>query len=173
MSSTDRRTDGQTDKVNPVYPPSNFVGQGYKKAHRDPPAASVAWLDTKVQIVAITNRSLGSPCSGGLVSGDPLWCLTRGQVSQVNNAYGVPAWRSRIHDAVLRHDLAQRPWQPLLSMRYVCVDRCEHDPNITLTLPCQYTATGVKWSSVITEDQTSVGGTGWGFAAIQSPRPNI
>ena len=25
MSSTDRRT----DKVNPVYPPSNFVGQGY------------------------------------------------------------------------------------------------------------------------------------------------
>ena len=31
MSSTDRRTDGQTDKVNPVYPPSNFVGRGYKK----------------------------------------------------------------------------------------------------------------------------------------------
>ena len=30
MSSTDRRTDGQTDEVNPVYPPSNFVGQGYK-----------------------------------------------------------------------------------------------------------------------------------------------
>ena len=28
---TDRRTDGQTDKVNPVYPPSNFVGRGYKK----------------------------------------------------------------------------------------------------------------------------------------------
>ena len=26
---TDRRTDGQTDKVNPVYPPSNFVGRGY------------------------------------------------------------------------------------------------------------------------------------------------
>ena len=31
MSSTDRRTDGRTDKVNPVYPPSNFVGRGYKK----------------------------------------------------------------------------------------------------------------------------------------------
>ena len=34
MSSTDRRTDGRTDrwtdKVNPVYPPSNFVGRGYK-----------------------------------------------------------------------------------------------------------------------------------------------
>ena len=29
---TDRRTDGQTDKVNPVYPPSNFVGRGYNKA---------------------------------------------------------------------------------------------------------------------------------------------
>ena len=28
---TDGRTDGQTDKVNPVYPPSNFVGRGYKK----------------------------------------------------------------------------------------------------------------------------------------------
>ena len=27
---TDGRTDGQTDKVNPVYPPSNFVGRGYK-----------------------------------------------------------------------------------------------------------------------------------------------
>ena len=27
---TDRPTDGQKDKVNPVYPPSNFVGQGYK-----------------------------------------------------------------------------------------------------------------------------------------------
>ena len=26
---TDRRTDGRTDKVNPVYPPSNFVGRGY------------------------------------------------------------------------------------------------------------------------------------------------
>ena len=26
---TDGRTDGRTDKVNPVYPPSNFVGQGY------------------------------------------------------------------------------------------------------------------------------------------------
>ena len=26
---TDRRTDGQKDKVNPVYPPSNFVGRGY------------------------------------------------------------------------------------------------------------------------------------------------
>ena len=25
---TDRRADGQTDKVNPVYPPSNFVGRG-------------------------------------------------------------------------------------------------------------------------------------------------
>ena len=35
MSSTDRptdgRTDGWTDKVNPVYPPSNFVGRGYNK----------------------------------------------------------------------------------------------------------------------------------------------
>ena len=30
MSSTDRRTEGRTDKVNPVYPPSNFVGRGYK-----------------------------------------------------------------------------------------------------------------------------------------------
>ena len=29
MSSTDRRTDGRTDKVNPFYPPSNFVGRGY------------------------------------------------------------------------------------------------------------------------------------------------
>ena len=26
---TDGRTDGRTDKVNPVYPPSNFVGRGY------------------------------------------------------------------------------------------------------------------------------------------------
>ena len=26
----DRRTNGRTDKVNPVYPPSNFVGRGYK-----------------------------------------------------------------------------------------------------------------------------------------------
>ena len=25
-----RQTDGQTDEVNPVYPPSNFVGRGYK-----------------------------------------------------------------------------------------------------------------------------------------------
>ena len=24
------QTDGRTDKVNPVYPPSNFVGWGYK-----------------------------------------------------------------------------------------------------------------------------------------------
>ena len=28
---TDGRTDEQTDKVNPVYPPSNFVGRGYNK----------------------------------------------------------------------------------------------------------------------------------------------
>ena len=28
---TDRRTDGRRDKVNPVYPPSNFVGRGYNK----------------------------------------------------------------------------------------------------------------------------------------------
>ena len=32
---TDGRTDGQTDrrtdKVNPVYPPYNFVGRGYNK----------------------------------------------------------------------------------------------------------------------------------------------
>ena len=27
---TDGQTDGRTDKVNPVYPPSNFIGQGYK-----------------------------------------------------------------------------------------------------------------------------------------------
>ena len=27
---TDGLTDGRTDKVNPVYPPSNFVGQGHK-----------------------------------------------------------------------------------------------------------------------------------------------
>ena len=26
-----RQTDGQTDKVNPVYPPSNFVGRGYNE----------------------------------------------------------------------------------------------------------------------------------------------
>ena len=30
---TDRRTDGRTDKVNPVYPPSNFVGRGYNDQH--------------------------------------------------------------------------------------------------------------------------------------------
>ena len=30
---TDGRTDGQTDKVNPVYPPSNFVGRGYNHMH--------------------------------------------------------------------------------------------------------------------------------------------
>ena len=33
LSSTDRRMDGRTDgrkdKVNPVYPPSNFVERGY------------------------------------------------------------------------------------------------------------------------------------------------
>ena len=28
---TDGQTDRRTDKVNPVYPPSNFVGRGYKK----------------------------------------------------------------------------------------------------------------------------------------------
>ena len=35
MSSTDRRTDGRTDKVNAVYPPSNFVvgGYNYKVTH--------------------------------------------------------------------------------------------------------------------------------------------
>ena len=27
---TDGQTDRRTDKVNPVYPPSNFVGRGYK-----------------------------------------------------------------------------------------------------------------------------------------------
>ena len=32
---TDRRTDGQTDKVNPVYPPSNFVGRGYNDLIQD------------------------------------------------------------------------------------------------------------------------------------------
>ena len=32
---TDGRTDGRTDKVNPVYPPSNFVGWGYNKAFRE------------------------------------------------------------------------------------------------------------------------------------------
>ena len=37
MSSTDRRTDGQTDKVNPVYPPSNFVGRGYKNVKMSQP----------------------------------------------------------------------------------------------------------------------------------------
>ena len=35
-----RQTDGRTDKVNPVYPPSNFVGRGYKKKT----------LDTKTQV---------------------------------------------------------------------------------------------------------------------------
>ena len=30
----DGRTDGWTDKVNPVYPPSNFVGRGYNKFHK-------------------------------------------------------------------------------------------------------------------------------------------
>ena len=30
---TDGRTDGRTDKVNPVYPPSNFVGRGYKNTY--------------------------------------------------------------------------------------------------------------------------------------------
>ena len=29
---TDGRTDGRTDKVNPVYPPSNFVGRGYNNS---------------------------------------------------------------------------------------------------------------------------------------------
>ena len=35
MSSTDRRTDGRTNKVNPVYPPSNFVGQRYNKRKKN------------------------------------------------------------------------------------------------------------------------------------------
>ena len=30
MSSADRRTDGRTDKVNPVYPPPTSLGGGYK-----------------------------------------------------------------------------------------------------------------------------------------------
>ena len=29
---TDGQTDRRTDKVNPVYPPSNFVGRGYNKS---------------------------------------------------------------------------------------------------------------------------------------------
>ena len=29
MLSTDRRTDGRTDKVNPVYPPRTSLGRGY------------------------------------------------------------------------------------------------------------------------------------------------
>ena len=37
MSSTDRRTDRRTDKVNPVYPPSNFVG--YKQGESSIPTS--------------------------------------------------------------------------------------------------------------------------------------
>ena len=32
---TDGQTDGRTDKVNPVYPPSNFVGRGYNDAKKE------------------------------------------------------------------------------------------------------------------------------------------
>ena len=37
---TDGRTDRRTDKVNPVYPPSNFVGRGYNKTGNN----ALMWL---------------------------------------------------------------------------------------------------------------------------------
>ena len=56
-----RQTDGQTDKVNPVYPPSNFVGRGYKynKANlRDLIAATGLVILLKLDL----NRRFFSPC---------------------------------------------------------------------------------------------------------------
>ena len=49
------QTDGRTDKVNPVYPPSNFVGRGYNNpvSRRD--------ITTDTQYLALTlNHTWGS-----------------------------------------------------------------------------------------------------------------
>ena len=42
---TEGRTDRWTDKVNPVYPPSNFVGRGYKNMNFIPIYHSIMWCD--------------------------------------------------------------------------------------------------------------------------------
>ena len=59
MSSTDRWMDGRTDEVNPVYPPSNFVGRVYNKANlRDLIAATGLVILLKLDL----NRRFFSPC---------------------------------------------------------------------------------------------------------------
>ena len=42
---TDGQTDRRTDKVNPVYPPSNFVGRGYN--YMNPGYFTLAATDLK------------------------------------------------------------------------------------------------------------------------------
>ena len=59
---TDGRTDGRTDKVNPVYPPSNFVGRGYKKLF-----SSNWWL--KLTLISVGPAALSS------TTVIRLWCL--------------------------------------------------------------------------------------------------
>ena len=50
---TDRRTDGRTDKVNPVYPPSNFVGRGYNESF----ISESAWEFSARDVSAKDSRS--------------------------------------------------------------------------------------------------------------------
>ena len=42
---TDGQTDRRTDKVNPVYPPSNFVGRGYKYLELGPDRGISIFVD--------------------------------------------------------------------------------------------------------------------------------
>ena len=57
-------TDGQTDKVNPVYPPSNFVGRGYnnKTPHSSPRRVGYGWCLLVLSSISacLCNNGLGS-----------------------------------------------------------------------------------------------------------------
>ena len=51
---TDGRRDGGTDKVNPVYPPSNFVGRGYNKMPSFRFVKKYTFINSNIDYVAYT-----------------------------------------------------------------------------------------------------------------------
>ena len=79
-----RQTDGQTDKVNPVYPPSNFVGQGYNNIRISVESGSVQ--------PHIHNGTCVTVCVYGLTHwplGDE---VAISKVSSFNTCYGLRSW---------------------------------------------------------------------------------
>ena len=102
------RTDGRTDKVNPVYPPSNFVGRGYNQ-YTPPPTSLGGGIDM-TESKPQQNTTKWVLCAYWNVLNSSFWCF------------------------FLNHKYLYRSWVCFISIAQICIGKKYLCQSITILL---------------------------------------